>query len=1009
MKSSYKILKTEEEIDTLIEYVRVTGYCSFDFETTGLEYYDETQYPTIIGISFQPGSSHIVPLGHFDSPFRDNYPRILRKLRVLFEDPRIVKVGWNLKFEYKWLRRYGIDLGGRVFDAMLLKYLLKEDRPHDLKSMVDMYLPDFAHYALPGSNSKNFNWEKVPLEPLSQYCGLDTDTTLRLFLWMERKVIDLGFYPLYRNMYCMLTRVLGKCEFFGIEVNREYLEELIHKYENLIRENEITLRNLKPIRKYERKRLKAIRKNMIEALEEEIEHYEDSGQMRQVASRKAKLNGILAGKYTTKKDSEQMAPLNFGSSKQMVDLLYESPYGFNLPILEYTEAGAPSSAEATLIKLKEYDNSGFIDLLLKSRELEKLNSTYVAGMLKSLSKDNRVHTSYKINGTVTSRLSSTEPNMQNIPRVTTNSDIKPMFIAPPGYAMVELDYSQAELRIVAELAKEEKMIEWFNRGHNIHVAVAVEAEKVNTGKDIKYEDIYPITKNESHPQHVEWTKKKKRAKCYSGDTEVLTVAGWIRLDEYSGQILAQYNFQEELITFTEPEQWGTVQSDKNYSYKDRNTDLFITHDHQTLFKTRAGKKIKTEFHELVGKNGYMPSAGKLANTQYKLTEDETRLLAMITADGSFRQGAIRFGFKRVGKVLRCRALLDKMGITYTLRELPKKGVTTFRIARLAYPQAINRYVGKSKDLSWNCLLEVPGDIYLQEAAHWDSHLDERWRDGSVNFTTTNEQTADVMQAMGTLNNCRIVKVTYKRGERTVYKISYKLSEFAYSRVNLKNAKLHVGEKTMYSVTVPERNLITRHNGKVTISGNTINFGILYEQSDAKLAETMKCTKDEAAKFKKEWLNTFPAIAKWIDRQHKKVKRDGYVVNIWGFKRRLPKIYSSKYGEMLEAQRQSVNAPIQGAASLFTLFSAIVIEEMRLKGEIPLDFPMVYTVHDSLGFYVKLDKIHEFAKIAIPIMANPQTKEWFGFQMKYVKMKASMELGLNWGSYRDYSPNEDYTK
>ena len=308
--------------------------------------------------------------------------------------------------------------------------------------------------------------------------------------------------------------------------------------------------------------------------------------------------------------------------------------------------------------------------------------------------------SYVGNGVVNHN--STEPNMQNIPRVTTQADIKPMFIAPKGYALVELDYSQAELRIVAELAKEKKMIEWFQKGHNIHVAVAVEAEKVNTGKDISYEEIYPITKDENHPDHTYWTKRKKRAK-------------------------------------------------------------------------------------------------------------------------------------------------------------------------------------------------------------------------------------------------------------------------------------------------------------------TINFGILYEQSARKLAETMKCSVEEADQFKKEWLNTFPAIARWINKQHKAVKRDGFVYNMWGFKRRLPEIYSSNKGKAAEASRQSVNAPIQGAASFFTLFSAIVIEELRLQGLIPLDFPMVYTVHDSLGFYVRLDKIHEFAKIAQPIMINPQTKEFFGFQMKYVPMKASMEVGLNWGSYHDYSPKEDYTK
>jgi DNA polymerase-1 len=697
MISSYKICLILEDIYELIGYIYQTGYACIDFETSSLEYYEESEYPTILGISFQPGSGWIIPLGHYESPWRDTYPEIIRLLKPVLEDPNIVKIAWNAKYEYKWLLRYGIEPMGRFFDAMLLKYLLKEDRPHDLKSMVDTYLPDFGGYALKGSNRGNFDWRKVPLKELSKYCALDTDNTLRLFLFLEPKVIDLGFYSLFRNLFSMLVRVLGKCEHFGMKVDKKYLSTLVAKYSNLIQDNELALRNSKKVKRYERKRLKSIKEKLIEELEEEIEELESRGASQlQISNRVSKITAIRSGGKTTKNIEKLLAPINFGSPKQMAEFLYESPYGLELPILDYTDSGAPSSAEETLLKLKEQDSSGFIDRLLKSRELEKLNSTYITGIWEKLSSSDRIHSSYKINGTVTGRLSSTSPNMQNVPRVTTNPDIKPMFTAPSGYALVELDYSQAELRIVAELAKEKQMIEWFQQGHNIHVAVAAKVAGV------PYETAYPITKDENHPEHKEWTKRKKRAK-------------------------------------------------------------------------------------------------------------------------------------------------------------------------------------------------------------------------------------------------------------------------------------------------------------------TINFGILYEQGPSKLAVTLKCTKEEAAKFKQEWLETFPAISKWINRQHKLARKHGFVYNMWGFKRRLPEIYSSNKGKQMEAERQSVNAPIQGAASFFTLFSAIVIEEMRLTGQIPLDFPMVYTVHDSLGFYVRLDKIHEFAKIAVPVMANPQTQEFFGFQMKYVPMKASMELGLNWGSYHDYSPTEDYTK
>ena len=704
MRHTYKIFEDWDDIYKLVEYVQTTGMCSHDFETLtsdktdkkgGLKYYSAFAYPTVIGISFQPGSGWVIPLGHKDSPFKDEVQDVIQYLgREIFSNPDITKVSWNAKFEYKWLLKYGVTLMGRVFDGMLAKHLLDEERPHGLKEMVARFLPEWANY---GKSQYD-----LPLEELSEYCSLDTDLTLRLFIFFEGRLMRKGFYPLFRNLFTPLTSVLGKCEFYGIQVDRDYLTDLVDVYDDKIAEQDKKLRSIPIVAKYDRLRLRDKKDIMIETLEDEIEElrYND-GKANLIASRKLKIKQYSTNQFITKKDREAMAPLNLGSPKQMIDLFYESERGFQFPIIEKTDSGAPSTAEDIIIKLKEYDKHGFIDGLLELRGLEKLQSTYIRGILAILGNDDLIHSNYKIHGTVTGRLSSTEPNMQNIPRVTTNPDVKKMFIAPPGYMVTELDYSQAELRIVAELAGEEQMITWFNEGHNIHVAVAVRAEEVNTGKKLEYKDIYKITKDETHPDHVYWTKRKKRAK-------------------------------------------------------------------------------------------------------------------------------------------------------------------------------------------------------------------------------------------------------------------------------------------------------------------TINFGILYGQGPPKLAETLKCTKAEAQEFLEGWLETFPRIAKWIDKQHKKVKRDGYVTNMWGMKRRLPAIYSPKFGERSEAERQSVNTPIQGAASFFTLFSAIILEEMRMKGEIPLDRPMIYTVHDSLGYYVRKDKIHEFVKLAVPVCANPQTQAYFGFQMKRVSMKASVELGNTWGELHDYDPKKDYT-
>lgn len=711
MRSKYKIVEDLDDLWELVGYVKQTGHCSHDFETTSLRYYQESEYLLCVGISFQPGSAWVVPLGHPESPFKDTWEwevmPILKK--EIFENVDIVKISQNTKFEFKWFLRYGVTMIGRCFDTMLAKHLLDEERPHGLEDMVNRWLPEFANYKGLVDNTKLVS---TPLDEVAEYCGLDCDLAFRLFLHFEPKLIKLGFYQLFRNLFTPLTSVLGKCEFYGMPTDRKYLVETEIRYRTLIQDEADKLRNHKILRRFEKYSREDAKEKFIDALQDEIDALESTQNGRGVALRENKIKAVTEGKFELlpNKERKLFEPLNLNSPTQLINLFYDSEYGFEFPVLEYTKQKkglskkaikTPSTSEETLLKLKEYDETGFLDGLLEHRGLQKLYSTYIKGILEILPADDFLRCNYKIHGTVTGRISSTEPNMQNIPRVTTNKDIKGMFVAPPGYLLVELDYSQAELRIVAELAGEKKMIEYFQKGYNIHVAVAVDAENVNTGKHYTYEEIYPITKDEAHPQYEYWTKRKKRAK-------------------------------------------------------------------------------------------------------------------------------------------------------------------------------------------------------------------------------------------------------------------------------------------------------------------TINFGILYEQSPAKLAETMKCSKGEATQFRLDWLKTFPRIEKWINNQHKLAHKNGYVTNMWGMKRRLPNIYSPNNGVMMEAERQAVNAPIQGASSLFTLFSTIIIEEYRMQGKIPLERPLLYTVHDSEGYLVRTDKIHEFVSIAIPIMKDPQTQEYFGFKMKQVPMKASVELGIKWNGLSDYSSKTDYT-
>lgn len=714
----YKLVKNWAELRQLVAYCKQTGYASTDFETWGTNAMYPGSYPTILGVSFQPGGAWIIPLAHKESPFKNEWVEVLKFFgRHVIEDFNIVKIGQNIKYEMNWWRKYGIIMIGRVFDTMLAKYLLDEERPHGLKEMVTRFLPEYSGYDLPGqpgSKAKINNiiefWSNVPLSELSKYCALDADLTFRLWVFFERRLIDSGFYTLFRNMLMMASRVLAEVEWRGMTLDRDYLLGLIDIYEIKIEKCAKELENNPMILTYGKKRLKTIKKKMIADIRDEIDELERRGESKNVIqNREEKVSRYIAGDYAnTKKERDMLVPLNFNSPKQMIDLLFESPDGFEFEIIKYTEnkktkkrTNTPSTDEDVLLGLKDYDDTGFIGNLLELRGLTKLNSTYVQGMWERLNSNNKIHGSFLIHGTVTGRLSSRNPNLQNIPRDTTAADIKKMFIAPKGKLILQLDYSQAELRILAFEAKEKMMMQWFASGRDIHLASACHKW------DEDYDVILEIYKNESHKNYETWKIRRKQAK-------------------------------------------------------------------------------------------------------------------------------------------------------------------------------------------------------------------------------------------------------------------------------------------------------------------TINFGIVYEQGAKKLAESLS-TEDyrvsfgEAQEFLDDFDDRFPAIAKYIKRQHKKVERDGFVYNLFGRKRRLPNVDSDNWGKKAEALRQSVNAPIQGAASDFALFSSIIIREYIRKHLLPSSLEQVGTVHDSLKYYIDPIDIYKAIPILYKICRNPETKKWFNFEIKGIEMKVDFEIGKNWGELHRYDPQENYEK
>lgn len=1032
--------KTMADVKKVVKYCKMTGYCAHDYETSGHHSSDHRGYPTCISIAFQPGYAYVIPLAHKDSPLRkgNKWKRILKYIgRELIQNDRIVKVAHNFKFEHGWWLKYGIRPRGVILDTMLMKYLLNEKRPHDLKSLAYSFFPQYANYSIKGEDTERTPeevvqfWSNVPLETLAPYNALDSDLCLRLAIYLEQRIRECGFYQLYRNLLEMASYNLAEVESRGYLVDRPYLDGLCESYKTKIEEAEAKMYAVPSLVKYNKKRVKAAKKALLEGILEQIEiktneldNTTDKKKLgslqRSITNLQKKYDNYSAGVGLTKKDKESLQPLNLKSVKQLIDFLYYNKYGLRLPIIKYTEdkktkkpTKNPATSEDVLLELKDKDETGFIETLLKYREITKLYSTYIVGIRDILNPDNTLHGSFLIHGTVTGRLSSRNPNLQNMPRDTTAKDIKYMFVCPKGKVMMQLDYSQAELRVVAGWSQDKQMLEWFRVGHDIHLATACKKYKIS------YEDAYKIYSNEDDPNYKTWKVRRKQAKCYSGDTEILTPTGWQRLDSYDGKsLVAQYNFDTEEISWVKPSAYGKVISKNNYTYKSRTVSLDVTSTHKTLFVTRHQKKIRTDFKNLVNKSGYMPVAGKV-NFEFE-DENLTRFLAMFTADGNIKNQweKIRFGFSKEHKANRCRELLALCNIDYT--EAIRNGKHYFCIIKKTNQplyQWLSNWVSMGKELSWECLSHISGKIYLEEAQYWDSNISNKT--GYVSFSTVVKQTAQVMQAMGHMNGIMVSFSETKVGDRTRYHLGYNLRRDTHlTRVDLNNSILTKteGGRDMWGVTVDDHNLLVRKDNKIVLSGNTIGFGVLYQQGPNHLKESLstpdhKATKEEAIEFLDEWFDTFPRIRKFVKKQQKFAEEHGYVVSPFGRKRRLPEARNKReQGKYAKALRDAVNAPIQGTASDFALFSSILIREQIMQGKLPASIEQIGTIHDSIMFYLDpKDMNDEVVDHLFNICKDPDTQKYFGFKLKGITMAVDFELGLRWSKLKGYKRGTDYAE
>ena len=416
VEADYETVLTEEALDQWLQRLKAAKLFAFDTETTGLDY----MQAELVGVSFscETGKAAYVPVAHNYPGVEDQLSRdyLLEKLKPLLEDEAIKKVGQHIKYDLHILHRYGIEIRGIAFDTMLESYVFNSTATrHNMDALAQFYLNHTTiHFEeIAGKGAKQLTFDQIPLQTAGPYAAEDADITLRLHqhLWPQIQQ-DLPLQDLLTNIEVPLLSVLARIEENGVRIDTGLLAQ---------QGNELA------------KRL-----------------HELEQQAWQIAGRE----------------------FNMGSPKQIGQIFFEE---LDLPVISKTPKGVPSTAENVLQELSEMGHE-LPTVILEHRGLSKLKSTYVDTLPKMTDpQTGRVHTSYHQAVTATGRLSSSDPNLQNIPvRSEEGRRIRKAFIPADDHIMVAADYSQIELRIMAHLSADAGLLKAFSEGLDVHRATAAE-------------------------------------------------------------------------------------------------------------------------------------------------------------------------------------------------------------------------------------------------------------------------------------------------------------------------------------------------------------------------------------------------------------------------------------------------------------------------------------------------------------------------------------------------------
>lgn len=1054
METKYKIITNKQELKKLIQCCKQTGYASVDFETNAEPIYNKSFKPTILSVTFQPGFGCSIPLDHFETKKYTskgwNWKKMLRKFgEEVIENPNVVKVAWNYKFDDQIFQKYNIYYRGVCLDGMLAKYLLNEEKPNDLKSMVRRYLPEYGDYEKQDKFDK-IPWDKKEMEPLCHYGCQDTDYTLRLMLFFEKKLIDLGLYNTYRNLIMTASRVLTSVEKNGLYVDRAFNQELLDSYLPKIEAAKEAIYNLPKVKKFTKLYNQSKIEKYIAKLEEEIENLDPEVDKRKIQSREQKIANIRAGVFTTKKELELIRPVSLGSSVDLPQLMY-SEEGFNFEVIKKNDSGKPSTDEETLTNLRltvkkpDSPKAVFLDSLLELRGLEKMYKTYIEGWHEKTQDDDRLHGRFLIHGTTSGRLSSAEPNAQQIPKTSVDPNIKKQLVAPKGTLYIASDFSQAELRIMAHLSGDETYLNAFNSGQDPHLAIAA------TKYHVPYEEALKIYEDENHPDHKIWKVRRKQAKqiafglIYGIGAKLLAVK---LSDPKSGIIVTPEEAQKEMDIF-----FGQHPKLKTFLKKQ---EKFLRKNGYLVSLFGRKRRLPQIYSSDRGEEAYalrlalnfpclLPSSQALSKTNGWVNYENLKVGDEILA---FNRDIGESEWQKVERV----NVFDYDGDMIRLKTKHLDVLSTpdhrwvvtkpNKISKLDNTKVLTSEELYNSDKPYAIPIRAPHNNQVK-ARYSDAYVaflgwyltDGHLKNGNIvricQSNTANPHKVDIIDSI-----MEELDVEFSRREKNQVIWEIRDPEFVY-KLNRLVPERKLNMKLLTRLTNPQLSILLENmrlgdgwsvwatgdktqgellQALVVLCNNTSSMYELSHEGDLSYFKDKKPSKygqEFVRATKTSYGVKFSNFRKSVNTKNtynseNNLTKEKYVGKVWCPTVKSGAFFTRVIGED-KRYRTLITGNCQSAASDMCLFGSILIYYLMRQGKLP-PTKSVCLVHDANYQITKPENINTWSIYEMwQIYRNPLTKPYFGFQIDDLDMEMDFVIGRSMAEELPFIPGYDYRK